>query len=531
MEFKSQTNTIVKKDWLGYHPYDDTTYVDNYYMTLCNKVLITIRKSEIASFLNHPEEAKSLACVLVAYFEDVISETRLFSTFTRQHKKMYGKELPFYEISDDYFDDDLNLQDIYFLIWYHIAVLEKKCVLDPYFENNPDFNEAVLKIYTIFDREYENAPQNEKLQQFLQLTSSDVNTVRGKFSFIVEKSFLWKYPFEIYFTDILAKYMVNGKIVLKEHDDVMIYDQQINFMFNECMPLLSMRTNEYFAELIGEEHSEYQAIKNISKRIAGSFLLKKIEKNGFLIEHLSSKKQLWLSNEYTSFQDDTLIENKTVLTLGLVQWSDNVWQNQGGCIVSTIQEIKEKKFAERLFDDENMKMQVVGNLGKAFLELTQGKHIAYMRGIREYAEFTTKLYRKYTKIHDPKITEKKLDTMYKGSIEHIEKKMPFEKDEVIGVFYNPQRGIETYGESVISCMPDKNNSYYAGEEFDVSDLLINNTFSKEFVDFVIENNIIKLGVDEYENPNMFKIIMENRDFLLRFYRMSGYFSKPGVTLN
>ena len=531
MKLQNQTNKILGKDWLHYHPYDKTTLVDNYYITLCDSVLKIIQKSEITGYLDDLKDEKLLSCLLVAYFEDVISETRLFSTFTRQHKKMYGKELPFYEISDGYYDDEINLQDIYFLIWYHIALRDEEVVVDPYFENNPDFNDAVLEIYNLFDHEFENAPQNENLQNFLQLSAgSDVRTVREKLSFIAQKSFLWKAVFDEYFRETVEKYMKNGKVVLDEHNNVMIYDQQINFIFNECMPLLSMRPNEYYAELLGDGHAEYQFIKNISKRIAGCFLIRKIEKDGFLIEHLSSKKQLWLSNEFTSLEGIKLVENESVLTIGLVRWRDDVWQNQGGCAINKIYDMKGKDVSEHLFDDENEKKKFVGNLEKAFLELTNGKRIIYVRGVRDYAEFTLKLYRKHAKLIDAKITDKELNNRYKNFAETVERSVPFERDEAIGVFFNPKSGVELYREGVVSCMSDKDNPHYAHEEFDLSDLLTINTLSKEFIDFAIENDLIKLCIDGYENPNMFNIVMENFDFLLRFYRRSSYFSKPEVTI-
>jgi len=531
MKTSNQTNLISGKDWLNYHPYHNSTIVDNYYVTLCNKVLKIIQQSEISVFVDNPKEEKGLACVLVAYFEDVISETRLFSAFTRQHKKMYGKELPFYKIPDDYYDDEVNLPDIYFLIWYYISILEEEYLIDPFFENSQPFIDTVLDIYNLFEREFEKAPQNEKLKDFLQLSGeSDVKTVREKLSFIAQKSYLWKAVFDHFFEKVLEKYKKNNIVVWDKHTEVEIYDQQIHFVFDQCMPLLTMRINEYYAEILGEEHSEYQFIKNISKRIVGSFLIRKIEKDGYLIEHLTSKKQLWLSNEFTSFKDVKIVENETVLTICLVQWKDNVWQNQGGCIINTIKELKGKDISERLFEDENLKKEVIRIQEKAFLEMNNGNRIAYMRGNREFAEFQVKLFRKHAKLTNPKIKDKELDQQYKGLCEKLEKNAPFEYDEAIGLFFNSNSGIEVFREGVVSCMSDKNNPYYFEEEYDLCDLLLIDTFSKEFVNYVIENNLMNLGIEEYENPDMFHIVMENLDFLLRFYRRSNYYSKPAVTI-
>ena len=501
MKSPIQSNKILGKDWLHYHPYSNITFVDNYYISLCNSVLDIIQQSEILGFTSNLNGTKALACVLTAYFEDVISETRLFSAFTRRHKKMYGKELPFYEISDEYYDDDINEYDIYFLIWYHLSGYNKKILIDPYFEDSQVFNEVVSEIYNLFDREFEKAPQNEKLKNFLQLSAgSDVKTVREILSFIACKSFLWKSVFEDYFERVLNDYKEGDVVVLNERTEVEIYDQEIHFIFDECMPLLAMRANEY------------------------------IEKDGFLIEHLSSKKQLWLSNESTSLQKIELVENETVLTICMVQWKKNVWHNQGACMVNTIRDMKGEDLSKHLFNDENEKQEFLRSFEKPFLELANGKPIAYMHQNREYAEFYLHLLRKHAKIEAPQITDEEWDEKYKNFIEDNEN-MFSGNNEPIGVFFNSNRGLEMYNESVISCMPDENNPYYAQKTFNLSDLITYEAFSPEFVTYIIDNELIGLYLRNYKNPDIFDIIKENLDFLLRFYRRSNYFSKPEVTIH
>ena len=531
MKLSNHTNRIFGKDWLRYHPYNHITYIDNYYITLCNKVLYIIQQFKISQYIGDPEEEKSLACVLVAYFEDVISETRLFSSFTRQHKKMYEKELPFYETSDDYDEDEINIRDIYFLIWYHITIYNEDILYDPYFENSQAFNTAVTKIYSLFNNEFEKAPQNEEFQNFLQLSAnSSVMTVREILSFIACKSFLLNAVFDVFYKEVIEDYKKNGVVVLDEQAEIKIYDQEIHFIFNKYMPLLSMRVNEYFAEILGEEHSEYQFIKNISKRIFGCFVLRKIEENGFLIEHLTSKKQLWLSNEFTSLQNTKLVENETVLSIGLVNWKDDVWQNQGGCFVNTIHELNGKDFSEHFFDDEEKKKNFLEKFEKAYLKLTNGERIIFIRGKRAFIEFYLSLVRQHTKIIDPKIKDEELDEKYKNFFQDSEKDLDFKKNEILSIFFNPKSGIEILREGVTLCMSDKNNPYYAQEEFELCDLLTNKSFSKEFVNYVIENEIINLNMKGDKNPDTYKIFMENFDFLLRFFRGSSYFSKPEVTI-
>jgi hypothetical protein len=106
MKLKKQSGKILQKDWLRYHPYDDANFADNYYHSLCSKVLDIIQNSEIMQLLDNKEDAKEMACIFVAYFEDIISETNLFSAFTKKHTQLYGTPLPFYSKDTEYYEDE-----------------------------------------------------------------------------------------------------------------------------------------------------------------------------------------------------------------------------------------------------------------------------------------------------------------------------------------------------------------------------------------------------------------------------------------
>ena len=72
---------IYNGDWKTLHPYSGSAPTDLYYITLANKVLAAIRAVETSleesDYRKIDEtEQKELACILTAYFEDIISVTR-----------------------------------------------------------------------------------------------------------------------------------------------------------------------------------------------------------------------------------------------------------------------------------------------------------------------------------------------------------------------------------------------------------------------------------------------------------------------
>ena len=83
---------IYNGDWKTLHPYSGSAPTDLYYITLANKVLAAIRAVETSldesDYRKIDEtEQKELACILTAYFEDIISQTGIFQAFTRIHGK------------------------------------------------------------------------------------------------------------------------------------------------------------------------------------------------------------------------------------------------------------------------------------------------------------------------------------------------------------------------------------------------------------------------------------------------------------
>ena len=85
---------IYNGDWKTLHPYSGSAPTDLYYITLANKVLAAIRAVETSleesDYRKIDEtEQKELACILTAYFEDIISQTGIFDS-----KQVLNKPVP-----------------------------------------------------------------------------------------------------------------------------------------------------------------------------------------------------------------------------------------------------------------------------------------------------------------------------------------------------------------------------------------------------------------------------------------------------
>jgi hypothetical protein len=96
------------------------------------------------------------------------------------------------------------------------------------------------------------------------------------------------------------------------------------------------------------------------------------------------------------------------------------------------------------------------------------------------------------------------------------------------VFFNPLGGIEA-GVNVNSAFPDEDNPYYNYDEStdDLMSVLSSDEFSRELVHYCIDNYKEKIP---YFSNNRNTFMIENLDFLLRFWKTERYHTKPAVTI-
>ena len=109
---------IYPKDWLQLHPYKQSDPTDSYYTNIANRIYGMLEETRLA-YSFEKDEVKQISIRMAAYFEDVISGLNIWRSFITEHKALYGKFLPFYTPDDHYYDDEVNYEDIRFLLWHY----------------------------------------------------------------------------------------------------------------------------------------------------------------------------------------------------------------------------------------------------------------------------------------------------------------------------------------------------------------------------------------------------------------------------
>lgn len=177
-----QTTNLYIKDWLAIHPYTQQQPTDSYFVALANRLYRACPPGDI------PQEFKKKLCLYTAaYLEDILSGLGLWRAFITRHTELYATPLPFYTLSSDYIKEDINEEDIRFILW---NTLQKAPYPHPYLNPlEPALEETSHLFFELLDEAYETAPANERLQDYF-LTFQDPKDANHKLEWLFGHTYL-----------------------------------------------------------------------------------------------------------------------------------------------------------------------------------------------------------------------------------------------------------------------------------------------------------------------------------------------------
>ncbi len=517
-------------------PYEREARTDGYYLRLSNGVkdaiLDGIDSHIFKAYLNDAE-LNLLSCFLTSYFEDIVSGTNVWNSFVRMHSRLYDKPLPFYDI-DDYFEEEINPQDISFLIWYFLNTIQTDKFISPY---NDFIIEAGDRIYEIFDEAWDEAPENDIIRSFYQIdeNENDFYIARKLIDTILFKTYL-------FYTDTaLALKEKETEIVNKNKRD----ENLLNFL-NENRDvsthsyhtrLLASKGKDWASEITGKNHKLSSGYSNMSPKISAYFLYKGQDASDIFIEHIASGRKFKLTKK--SFEhSDGLKEIDTIVFMGIVRWQDEWWfsgvQFQSkfnpDLVLNERNSLKSRRAVDFLDYQNTETAEILTNQLKAFKAMNNGSQIVFLKSseidkfIKRYSEH----YNASLKLSEKDIREAEERSRKDGYFG--EDKPPKDFSEVSDsalVFFNPKTGVEM-ALAVNSAFPLPNNPFFDASQSDehIKHLLMDESLSAELVMFCIDNCKSKLP---FFKEGIGKKYLDDIDFLLRFWKHKNYHPKPSVT--
>ena len=525
---------IYIKDWLQLKPYTKQVKTDSYYLELCNNVNSAIANH--TAFLS--ENLKILlSCFLTSYFEDIISESNIWNSFVEIHKRLYNKQIPFYDVTE-YTEAEINEQDICFLVWYFMNSIQDEKIISHETVQILPLAKIVMKI---FEDEWDYAPENEELKKFYILDEDEDNfiNVRELFETIMFNTYLFH-------IDISKKLFASEQRIISSYEDkqdlgMILYDNKIGVMLESHTKLLGLSAKDWTAEIIGRDHPLSNDIMEISPRIKGFFFYKNQDNTDIFVEHIASGKQFKITKESFS-RTDHFKQKNDIMYMGIVNWKNNWWLTGAQIYVPfnarLVSEQKNSFEARKEVDiidykeiphtfKKHLKLQ-----HKAFLEFNNGSQIAFLKAdeVADFIDNFMEFYNNSLKISKEEMDKSEKDGLKKGLSSKLSKedRKIFEKYDDGLAFFNPKSGVEwVFGSN--SAFPISNNPFFNSDKSKLhfDRMLFDETISPEIIWFCVENFKDKLPFIANEPQKEFN---DNLDFMLRFWKRDKYNTKPGISL-
>ena len=166
---------ISIRKWLGANERSHVLTTDKWYLDFANKLLPLVKQSTMFRDEDFRSQADA-AISLSLYLQDAISENGGWKNFMELYSKLYGSYLPFYSLTDEYTIDEINLEDIAFVLWTlksHPAIWNE----NEYTLFNP-LDEGLLALsqaaYDLMDASFEEAPISDEPSSMLWVMGLDL---------------------------------------------------------------------------------------------------------------------------------------------------------------------------------------------------------------------------------------------------------------------------------------------------------------------------------------------------------------------
>ncbi|SHI58276.1 DUF3843 family protein [Bacteroides stercorirosoris] len=376
---------IIGSEWRLGHWFAVASASDTYYVKLANRIRDYIRFADLNDLLTDFEQ-HNLAKLITFYFEDVISDVGIWRAFVTAHKEMYGKYLPFYNVDESqYYADEINLEDICFLIWMGVQQYQKGVFINP---ENPGLMQLADKLYALLDKEFENAPINTELvekmyksewfEDFYLLKDWCAQFYRS--AYLLQDEREWDHQDEVdeEFSEML------------EDDNVRDYAVASYLAINSKIGPLALTVPEWAQYILKSKgmNREAELLAGIKCLPYNLYLLKEHDADVLVVESLDGTVYTVDRSSMDSLQDDILEKHNALLTSLAFYDSDN-WQVCG--ITSWVEssevfyKMREEQEEEKASDRElyDKLLQVTGNYPLIYFagceDLMQwlGKHIGF----------------------------------------------------------------------------------------------------------------------------------------------------------
>lgn len=504
---QASNKTIYLKDWMNVHPEIKQSNSDLYYIQLANRILNKI-ETTLPPELFVAEEAKEISVHVAAWFEDIISGLHIWDSFTRTCYNLYGKRLPFPQIDEsDYFEGEVNLPDIQFLIWHLYQRFhgnENDIMISP---EDTRITLIAQEITRLLEEEYETAPESTTMQEYLNPKMyDDYYTFTRNAEWLYFFSYLHGPSNEERLNGLYEEMKEIQTQYTKEELARIFYDARYQMLFSSHGGPLALTINEWMAAMYEDSSWVKELFTGVSVRKRDwYFVQEKTQIHLTLVAKEGGETIKALCKTISSETLKSILPGKSTISVACVRYHDEWWFN-GSIILDNKQDNPSeiKPAAEETPAIEHKDYA-------AFMKANNNYDLAYIESYDTLKSFL-------------------VDTL--GWADNEDETLPMLKENENFVLYvNKEKGI-LIAPDICSLVKDPVNPYYDAKEAAADATMLYFIPGLCPIDLLRrlerDNLIPDAGFQTLENKAKAKakakaLLQDNKDFFARYFLTDYYF--------
>lgn len=433
----AKKNFLYPAEWVKNKPYTTVDNVDIYYTGIANRIYDILKETKLDSVFAEPDNLRIVTMSIAGWFEDVISQNGIWQTFTTECEKTYGRRLPFYDTGNSYYPDEINIEDVKFLLWHNLqSVTRTQRLINP---KSPVLALTAEFIYHMLEDEYETAPENERLHEFIYGAVSEEESCQHYVS--VASWFHYKSFFNIEnYDEFLA---INGNFLDNANDtpeqiEAVSWGMYVTIMLKGRRSLMALTTPKWLARL-AKGHDTLKAWTDVKVRKASCYMVEAIADGVLTLADLVEGGKITVSADNLDFPTKDFVPGTTTLICEFINYNKQLHRigtiainDMGESVTNYVEQEKAAR------SDKNQKA-----IYKEFTKAADGNYVMFFENKAECEKFLTDNIG-YTFAQGVKLPE-------------------FKTDRNIMLMVSPQTGL-TIQPGFLSCLNTPRNPYYRKEE-------------------------------------------------------------------
>ena len=429
----AKKNFLYPADWVKQEPYPTVNSTDIYYTGIANRVYDTLKETKLDTLFPTIEQVRRLCISIAGYFEDVISQNGIWQAFTSACLKEYGYRLPFFPTGEGYYPDEINKEDIQYLLWHHLQVARRtERIIYPL---HPVLALTAEFIYDILNDEYETAPENDRLHDFIY-READTDEACGHYMAVAT----WLHYDSFFNIENVDSFLtLKNNFLEQTHDDpeqvkVVVWGMYTTLVLKNRRTPLALTTPEWMARL-ANGHKQLAAWKDVKVRKASCYMVERIADDTLTLKDLCDNTTLQISQKNMETDTKHMVEGKTTVICEFVKYAGQLYR------IGTIAVNDMNPGVQQYIDNEKAQRDTSSQKAayKAFVKAAGGKYVQYFKTNDDCERFLAD----------------KVGYAFSQGVQLPQ----FKTQKGLMLMASPKSGI-TLQPGVLSCVKDADNPFY-----------------------------------------------------------------------